>query len=135
MNAAPEAPPPARSLGLSLALHGALAGLVLALTRISWAPTAPPPMEIEITGSILGDGPAKLGAPKAFVPGKPAAANRTAELTPPAPKPVATPAKPPPPKDWVLPGPDTKKLDKPQTPVGPGSPKGEDTVSTPGGAG
>ncbi|NNN07166.1 MAG: TonB family protein [Elusimicrobia bacterium] len=136
MNRAPEAPPPARSLGWSLALHGVLVGLLLALARVSWTPSQPPPMEIEITSSILGDGPAKLGAPKPLVPGKAAAVNRTAELVAPPPKPPPpTPPKPPePPKDWVLPSPDIKKLDKPQVPTGPGSAKGEDTVSTPGGA-
>ena len=77
MNRAPEAPPPARSLGVSLALHGLLVGLIFALARVAWSPTEPPPMEIEITSPFLGDGPAKLGAPKPFVPGKPARVNRT----------------------------------------------------------
>jgi TonB family protein len=133
---APEAPPPARSLGWSLAAHGLLIGLLLALTRVSWLPPEPPPMEIEITSPFLGDGPAKLGAPKPFVPGNAAPVNRTAELLPnPPPKPPEAPPKAPePPKDWVLPGPDTKKLDKPELPTGPASPKGADTVSTPGGA-
>jgi TonB family protein len=136
VNRAPEAPPPARSLGVSLALHGLLVGLIFALARVAWSPTEPPPMEIEITSPFLGDGPAKLGAPKPFVPGKPARVNRTAELLPnPPPKPPEAPPKAPePPKDWVLPGPDTKKLDKPELPTGPGSVKGADTVSTPGGA-
>jgi TonB family protein len=136
VNRAPEAPPPARSLGWSLALHGLLVGLLLVLSRVAWSPTTEPPMEIEITSPFLGDGPAKLGAPKPFVPGKPAKLNRTAEPPPPAPaaKPPE-PVKPPePPKDWVLPGPDTKKLETPAAPVGPGSIRGQDTVSTPGGA-
>jgi TonB family protein len=134
---APEAPPPARSLGTSLALHGLLFVLALTLVRVVWSPPVePPPMEIDINSSILGDGPAKLGAPKPFVPGKMARDNRTAELLPnPPPKPAEAPPKPPePPKDWVLPGPDTKKLEKPELPTGPGSLKGGDTVSTPGGA-
>lgn|GEM_PF-2283053 len=134
---APEAPPPARSLGASLALHAALLALLLGLARVAWrAPQEPPPMEIEINSTLLGDGPAKLGAPKPLVPGKMARDNRTAELLAnPPPKPPEAPPKPPePPKDWVLPGPDTKKLDKPELPTGPASPKGSDTVSTPGGA-
>jgi len=135
VNGAPEAPPPARSLGWSLALHGLLVGLILALTRFSWAPQDPAPMEIEITSPFLGDGPAKLGAPKPLVPGKPAPVNHTAQLIPEAPKPPPEPVKPPePPKDWVLPGPDTKKLETPPAPTGPGSVKGEDSTSTPGGA-
>jgi len=137
VNRAPEAPPPARSWGASLALHGLLLGLLIGLARVAWrAPEEPPPMEVEITSSLLGDGPAKLGAPKPLVPGKMARDNRTAELLPnPPPKPPEAPPKPPePPKDWVLPGPDTKKLDKPELPAGPASPKGQDTVSTPGGA-
>jgi TonB family protein len=135
VNRAPEAPPPARSIGWSLALHGLLVGVILALTRVNWTPTEPPPMEIEITSPFLGDGPAKLGAPKPFVPGKPAKANLTAAIVaPPTPPPPAPVKAPEPPKDWVLPGPDTKKLEMPPPPTGPGSPKGEDSISTPGGA-
>jgi TonB family protein len=92
-------------------------------------------MEIEITSPFLGDGPAKLGAPKAFVPGKIAPVNQTADkalvpVTPPPPEPVKAPE---PPKDWVLPNPSTKVVEAPK--VAPtGSENGTGTQTTPGGA-
>lgn len=134
---APEAPPPARSLGLSVAFHAVLLSLALLLPillhMVSEAP--PPPMEIEITSPFLGDGPPKLGAPKAFVPGKAAAVNATADkaLVPPAPpKPVAK--IPPPPKDWVLPRPGMKAVAPPKVPAAASSESGTGTRTTPGGA-
>ena len=117
MNRAPEAPPPARSFALSFAVHAGLLALALLLPRmlgmLSFSP--PPPMEIEITSPFLGDGPAKLGAPKPFTPGVPAKINSTAETPPvPTPLPPKAPEKAPePPKDWVLPGPSTKVLEAP----------------------
>ncbi|MFI5361304.1 MAG: TonB family protein [Elusimicrobiota bacterium] len=133
---APQAPPPARSIGLSVALHLLLLALALllpGLLHLALSPP-PPPMEIEITSPFLGDGPAKLGAPKPFVPGKKAAVNETADkalipVTPPALQPKA----PEPPKDWVLPGPSTKVLEIPK--VAPtGSENGTGAVTTPGGS-
>ena len=135
MNRAPEAPPPARSLGLSVALHAVLLSLALLLPGLLHLMTAPPPppMEIEITSPFLGDGPAKLGAPKALVPGKIAPVNATADkaLVPATPPPVPKPAEPP--KDWVLPGPSTKVIETPK-PAAAGSENGTGAQTTPGGA-
>jgi hypothetical protein len=69
---APQAPPFRQSLGRSAALHAGLAVLLILAPRLNWP--SPPPFEIEITSAYLGDGPAKLGAPKPFVPGVPHAA-------------------------------------------------------------
>jgi TonB family protein len=137
MNRAPEAPPPARSLALSFAVHACLLGLALLLPRLlnlSFAPPPPNLMEIEIRSPFLGDGPAKLGAPKPFTPGPKAIVNQTAE-TPPVPvTPPPAPVKAPePPKDWVLPGPSTKIVEAPP-PAATGSPIGTGTQTTPGGA-
>ena len=135
MNRAPEAPPPARSIGASVAIHAVLLSLALLLPTLLHliTETPPPPMEIEITSPFLGDGPAKLGAPKAFVLGKAAPVNTTADkaLVPVAPQPVIKPAEPP--KDWVLPGPSTKVLEAPK-PSATGSENGNGTQTTPGGA-
>ncbi|HEX4046789.1 MAG TPA: TonB family protein [Elusimicrobiota bacterium] len=132
---APEAPPPARSLGLSVAFHVLLLSLVLLLPGLLrlLAQAPPPPMEIEITSPFLGDGAPKLGAPKPLVPGKLAPVNRTADKalipkTPPIAKPVA-----PPPKDWVLPAPSTKVLAPPK-PAAAAAVNGGGTQTTPGGA-
>ena len=137
MNRAPEAPPPSRSLALSFAFHAGLLALAFLLPRLLRLAAAPPPslMEIEIRSPFLGDGPAKLGAPKAFTPGPKAVVNATAEIppvpvTPTPPAPVKAPA---PPKDWVLPGPSTKIVEAPP-PVATGSPNGSGTLTTPGGA-
>lgn len=138
MNARPpEAPPYSRSLAASFGLHAGLLLLALLLPRVlGWlASSPPPPIEIEITSPFLGDGPAKLGAPKAFVPGKAAAVNATAEKLPEAVKPPPVTAKPPePPKDWVLPGPSTKIVDVTPVPAATGAPNGTGNVTTPGGA-
>jgi len=135
-NRAPEAPAPARSFGISFAIHAVLLSLALLLPGLLHLMTEapPPPMEIEITSPFLGDGPAKLGAPKAFVPGKIAPVNATADkaLVPVVAPPPAT--KPPePPKDWVLPGPSTKVLETPKA-AATGAENGTGTQTTPGGA-
>lgn len=136
---APAAPPYSRSLAYSFAVHAGLLALAFLLPRVLSgllaATKPPPPLEIEITDPYLGDGPRKLGASKAFVPGKPAAVNKTA-LTPPVP--VPTPPKPvekppEPAKDWFLPNKDTK-VDKPETPSAVTSPEGTGITTTPGGA-
>jgi len=99
VNRAPEAPPPSRSLALSFAFHAGLLALAFLLPRLLRLAAAPPPslMEIEIRSPFLGDGPAKLGAPKAFTPGPKAVVNATAEIppvpvTPTPPAPVKAPA-------------------------------------------
>lgn len=136
MNRAPEAPPPASSLGLSFAFHAVLLSLALILPGLLHLATAPPPapLEIEITSPFLGDGPAKLGAPKTLVAGKIAPVNATADktLVPAAPPKPATKS-PEPPKDWVLPGPATKALKAPET-AAAGAAEGSGTRTTPGGA-
>ncbi|MFI5350619.1 MAG: TonB family protein [Elusimicrobiota bacterium] len=135
MNRAPEAPPPSRSIGASVAIHAVLLSLALLLPGMLHLLTesAPPPMEIEITSPFLGDGPAKLGAPKPLVPGRVAPVNATADkaLVPVTPPPVVKPAEPP--KDWVLPGPSTKVIEAPK-PSATGSENGTGTQTTPGGS-
>lgn len=136
MTRAPEAPPYSRSLAYSFAAHAALLVLVLVLPRLlGWlSRLPPPPMEIEITSPFLGDGPAKLNAPKALVRGRPAAVNATAAKVPDAVKPPPAVVKPPePPKDWVLPGPSTKVVEPTPAPAATGSQTGAGTVTTPGG--
>jgi len=70
------------------------------------------PVEIDLTMPFIGNGPAKLAAPKALVPH--AALPARPVETPAPPKPVT----PTPPKDWVTPGKDTKTVvpPKPETP-------------------
>jgi TonB family protein len=130
MNRAPEAPPAARSFAWSLGGHALFLALAFWLPRFHFD-TPPPPFEIEITTPFLGDGPPKLGAPKAFVPGIPAKVNVT-EKTPPTPT-----VKPPePPKDWVLPGPNTKPLETaPPTTTPGGTVDGTGTAAKVGGSG
>lgn len=137
MTRAPEAPPYPRSLAVSFAAHAAVLALLLLLPRaLGWLLQGPPPpIEIEITSPFLGDGPAKLGAPKPPTPGRPAAVNATAATPPPGIKPPTPAVKPPEPaKDWVLPGPSTKVVETKPIPADTGSSKGEGTVTTPGGA-
>ena len=81
----PQAPPFKRSLSWSAAIHAVLLGLAVILPRLNF--DSPPPFEIEITSPFLGDGPARLGAPKRLVPGVPAKVNVAVEA--PA-KPVPT---------------------------------------------
>ncbi|UPT74214.1 MAG: TonB family protein [Elusimicrobiota bacterium] len=133
MIARPPSPPPARdSLGWSLMTHACLFAAMWLLPKLSWNPA--PPFEIEITDPYLGDGPAKLGAPKAFVPGVPERINRTPDVPVP-PKPVEK--APEPPKDWTLPGPSTKVVET-QEPVAPtpgGAVGGTGTAAKTGGSG
>ena len=109
---APQAPPFQRSLGWSAAVHSAFCLALWVLPRLNWS--SPPPFEVEITSPFLGDGPAKLGAPKAFVPGVPAKVNVAPDIPVP-PKPVEK--APEPPKDWTLPGPSTKIIETPEPPA------------------
>lgn len=132
---APAAPPPARSLGLSIALHAILLSLALLLSGVFHLMSSPsvPPLEIEINSPFLGDGPGRLGAPKNFVPGKPAPIDTTADralVSETPPKPEAKASEPL--KDWVLPGNDTKPVELPKT-VQVVSENGAGTQTTPGG--
>ncbi len=115
---APEPQPFSRSVAWSAGGHALLFAFVWLLPRFGWIKA--PEFEIEIISPFLGTGPAKLGAPKAFVPGVPALKNVT-DLTPKPEKPVEKPAEPP--KDWTLPGPNTKVVETPAAPE-----------TTPGGA-
>jgi TonB family protein len=136
VSAAPQPQPYTKSLAESLAAHAALLSILLFLPRLLSlvSQTPPPGLEIEITSPYLGDGPAKLGAPKPLTPGVPALINATAAL-PPVQAKTAVPVKPPEPvKDWVLPGPETKKLQKDDAPAATGAENGAGTATTPGGA-
>ncbi len=128
---APQAPPFRRSFGMSAAAHAAFFAALWILPRLSW--NAPPPFEVEITSPFLGDGPAKLGAPKAFVPGVPAKIN-VADVPVPV-KPVEK--APEPPKDWTLPGPNTKTVETPAPPAPTpgGAVGGTGTAAKTGGSG
>ncbi|HXT02248.1 MAG TPA: TonB family protein [Elusimicrobiota bacterium] len=134
MNRAPEAPPPSRSVGVSVAVHALLLSLALLLPSLLrlLGGGAPPPDEVEIISSYLGTGPAALNAPKALVSGRLAPENKTAEKLPEPVKPPPVKA-PEPPKDWVLPGPSTK-VAEPPPPAKTGSDSGSGTQTTPGGA-
>ncbi|MFA6002757.1 MAG: TonB family protein [Elusimicrobiota bacterium] len=94
---------------------------------------APPPVEVDLTMPTLGGGPAKLGAPKRQIPGAkglPKPADNT--LVPLKPAPAAAP-----PKDWVLPGPQTKVVEKAPEPAATpgGAPDGSGTAAKTGGSG
>lgn len=97
----------------------------------------PPPVEIDLTSPLPGNGMApKLGAPKRLVPNAPPVAPKPVE----APIPENIPKLPPqPPKDWTLPGPNTKKVlpAPPPTPtITPGGAAGgTGTAAIPGGHG
>lgn len=133
MIARPPSPPPAReSFGRSLAAHILFFAALYVLPKLSWTPA--PPFEIEITDPYLGDGPAKLGAPKAFVPGIPERINRTPDVPVP-PKPVEK--APEQPKDWTLPGPSTKAVETPEPPAPTpgGAVGGTGTAAKTGGSG
>lgn len=131
---APEAPPPSRSLGASVAIHAVLLSLAFLLPGLLHLLTdaPPPPGEVEIISPFLGTGPAALNAPKALVPGKLATENKTADkaLIPATPPPVVKPVEPP--KDWTLPSPSTKVVETPK-PSATGSAAGSDVQTTPGG--
>lgn len=127
---APAPQPFGRSLAQSFGGHLLLFLAVWFLPRLGWF--TPAPFEIEIISPILGTGPAKLGAPKAFVPGVPAVKNVTAPTPP-----KTEPAKPvEPPKDWTLPGPSSKVQPEapPQTTPG-GAVGGTGTAARTGGSG
>jgi hypothetical protein len=130
---APAPRPFGNSLAWSFGGHALLFLAVWLLPRMGWL--TPPEFEIEIISPVLGTGPAKLGAPKAFVPGAPAIKN----VTEPALKPKDPEVKPPvePPKDWTLPGPSTKVIEQapaPQTTPG-GEVGGTGTAAKTGGSG
>jgi TonB family protein len=128
---APKPPPFKRSVGISAGLHAAFFTALWILPHLSW--NSPPPFEVEITSPFLGDGPAKLGAPKAFVPGVPAKIN-VADVPVPV-KPVEK--EPEPPKDWTLPGPNTKIVETPAPPAATpgGAVGGTGTAANTGGSG
>ncbi len=129
---APQPPPFKRSLGMSAGMHALFFAALWILPHLSWK--TDPPFEVEITSPFLGDGPAKLGAPKAFVPGVPAKIN----VTPDIPIPVApVPKAPEQPKDWTLPGPSTKIIETPTPPVATpgGAVGGTGTAAKTGGSG
>jgi len=135
VNRAPEAPPPSRSLGASVAIHAVLLSLALLLPVVLHlvGETPPPPIEVEITSPFLGDGPAKLGAPKAFVPGKVAPVNATADKALVPVEPAKTPAKAvEPPKEWATPAKPVEAKTPP--PAASSSESGSGTQTTPGGA-
>lgn len=119
-----------RALSASVLFHVALWLAAHGLSLPSW--TTGPSAEIDLTSSFLGTGPAKLGAPKRLVPGAKA---------PPRPvdSPVATPVVKPvePPKDWTLPGPQTKIIEQPEAPAATagGAIDGTGTAAKVGGSG
>jgi TonB family protein len=129
---APQPQPFSRSMAWSAGGHALLFAAVWLLPRLGWI--SPATFEIEIISPILGTGPAKLGAPKAFVPGVPAIKNVTEPETKPKTA-VETPKEPP--KDWTLPGPSTKVVETqavPQTTPG-GEVGGTGTAAKTGGSG
>jgi TonB family protein len=95
---------------------------------------APPSVEVDLTDllPVLGGGPAKLGAPKKMVPEAKGIPQPAENNIPP--KPTAAPT---PPKDWVLPGPETKVVEKAAEPAPTpgGSPEGTGTAAKTGGSG
>jgi len=120
-----------KCLAASLALHAGF-WLLLFLFHHPWGGSEIP-VEIDLT-KPLGTGPAKLGAPKKFVPNAvPQPANVVPEKKETAP--VEQPAVPP--KDWTLPGPDTKVIEKPSAPAPSpgGAVDGTGTASKTGGSG
>lgn len=129
---APAPQPFSRSLAWSAGGHALLFLAVWLLPRLGLI--RPPAFEIEIISPMLGTGPAKLGAPKAFVPGTPAIKN----VTEPAVKPREPVVRPPePPKDWTLPGPSTKVVEQPAPPetTPGGEAGGTGTAAKTGGSG
>jgi TonB family protein len=114
-----------------VALHGLLF-LFAGGFHIPSFPTST--VEIDLTSPLPGDGRApKLGAPKRLVPNAPIVEPKPAE----EPIPEKIPAVIQPPKDWVLPGPDTKKvIAAPVNPITPGGAAGgTGTSPIPGGSG
>lgn len=127
---APAPPPFQRSVGMSAGAHVLFFAALWVLPHLSWK--TEPPFEVEITSPFLGDGPAKLGAPKAFVPGVPAKIN-VSDVVPVKP----TEKAPEPPKDWTLPGPNTKTVETPAPPAPTpgGAVGGTGTAAKTGGSG
>lgn len=129
---APAPRPFSNAVAWSFGGHALLLLSVWLLPRLGLL--RPPEFEIEIISPVLGTGPAKLGAPKAFVPGVPAIKN----VTEPQLKPKEPVVKPPePPKEWTLPGPQTKTVEPeaaPQTTPG-GEVGGTGTAAKTGGSG
>lgn len=104
-----------KCLAASLCLHAAFFLFFRFLPLPGFRPAAG--IEIDLSHSFLGGtGPAKLGAPKALVP-------KAVGVPLPAERGVPQLAQPVPPKDWVLPGPQTKVMEEPPAPA-----------ATPGGA-
>jgi TonB family protein len=129
---APAPPPLEKSVGMSLGMHAAFFLALWVLPQLSW--NTEPPFEVEITSPFLGDGPAKLGAPKAFVPGPVPMINTVPDI----PVPLKSVEKPPEvPKDWTLPGPHTKieTAPAPPAPTPGGAVGGTGTASKTGGFG
>lgn len=129
---APSPQPFSRSLAWSAGGHVLFFAALWLLPRLGWL--TPPSFEIEIISPILGTGPAKLGAPKAFVPGVPALKNVTEpELK--TKEPVLKPSEPP--RDWTLPGPSSKVVEAPAPPeTTPGGAQGgTGTAAKTGGSG
>ena len=118
-----------KCLAASFALH---VGLLIG-GQLVRRPAVPSPLEVDLTEFPgLGSGPAKLGAPKQLIP-------QAKGLPLPAETPL--PHKPnlnaQPPKDWVLPGPNTKTVEKPPEPAPTpgGAPNGTGTAAKTGGSG
>jgi len=98
-----------KCLAASALAHGAF---FLFARSLPLKVAAPPPVEIDLTQTpFLGTGPAKLGAPKRLVPSAPPGPSLPAETN--VPSEVVVPS---PPKQWVLPGPETKEIEKPEPP-------------------
>ena len=119
-----------KCLAASALLHGAFFFFGRGLP-----PRAPAdsPVEIDLTRNpFLGTGPAKLGAPKKLVPNAPPGPSLPAEAN--QPPQAVTPSAP---KPWVLPGPETKKIEKPEPPppTPGGAPNGTGTSPLTGGHG
>ena len=119
-----------KCLAASFALH---LGLLIG-GRLFHRPAEPPLLEVDLTefNGLLGTGPRKLGAPKRLVPDARGLPKPAEDNTPPKTVPV-----PAPPKDWVLPGPNTKAVEKPPEPAPTpgGSPTGTGTADKTGGHG
>jgi protein TonB len=96
-----------KCLAASFALH---VGLLIG-GRLARRPAPPPLLEVDLTmtSGINGTGPAKLGAPKRLIPEAKGLPKPADDVIPPKPVPAPVPE---PPKDWVLPGPNTQKVEK-----------------------
>ena len=99
------APSFSRCLEISAVLHLSFFLLARGLSSRSFRT----PVEVDLTYPFIGSGAAKLGAPKSLAP------DAKGPVLP-AETPATEPAKPQPPKDWVLPGPRTQTMEKPAPP-------------------